>query len=84
MLQRACAALGDKPAAPQAPLLKCFMHDGQCNAVLDAAAGVQELRLAQDLHAGQDQGLLNGLKVLFKGFVCRICSCCEDTGHLAH
>ena len=56
--QRACAALGDEPAAPQAPLRSSLPHDGQRDAVLDAAARVQELRLAQDLRAVQGQGLL--------------------------
>ena len=62
-MQRACAALGDEPAAPQAPLRKSLFQDGQCDAVLDATARVQELCLANNLRAGQDQGLVMGLQV---------------------
>ncbi len=50
-VRRACAALGDEPAAPQAALRNGLAHDGQRHAVFDAAAWVQELRLAQDLRA---------------------------------
>lgn len=51
--RRACTAFGDESPPPQAALTDGLVHDSQRNAIFDAAARVQELRFAQDLHAAR-------------------------------
>jgi hypothetical protein len=45
------SALDDHAAGPQLSLLLGVLDDGECGAVLDRTAGVEELRLAVDLAA---------------------------------